>query len=159
VLLPCASAGVGCRTAAEPQASSSLLASGATVLVVEDEEGLRIPVSTLLRKQGMRVIEAGDGSAAIEALKNDADAIDAILLDFTLPDMPANDIIAAASRIRPDMKILLTSAYSSRDAAEALAATQVKGFIRKPYQIRELSLALHELLAGSRAKSIFTAGS
>ena len=148
VFLPCASAGLSCYTAAEPQAVAQPLAPGTTLLVVEDEEGLRIPVSTLLRQQGVRVIEAGDGTTALEMLQNDANEIDAILLDLTLPGMPSDEVIAAAGRIRPDIKILLTSAYSSRDAAAALAATQVKGFIRKPYQFYELSRALSELLAG-----------
>ena len=158
VLLPCAGAGLNCHAAPEPEASGPCLAPGTTLLLVEDEEGLRIPVSTLLRQKGIRVIEAGDGSTAIEALESHADNIDAILLDLTLPGTPSDEVIAAASRIRPDIKILLTSAYSSRDAAQALAATQVKGFLRKPYQLSELSRALNELLAGSRAKSIFTAG-
>ena len=158
VLLPCASAVLSCQAEAGPDAPGPHLASGATLLLVEDEEGLRIPVSTLLRQQGIRVIEAGDGNAAIEVLRSDAGNIDAILLDLTLPGTPSDEVIAAASQIRPDIKILLTSAYSSRDAAQALAATQVKGFIRKPYQLSELSRALNELLAGSRAKSIFTAG-
>jgi PAS domain S-box-containing protein len=158
VLLPCASADFICRTEAEPQAPGPPLLPRATLLMIEDEEGLRIPVSMLLRQQGLRVIEAGDGKTAIEVLRNGANEIDAILLDLTVPGMSTNEVIAAASRIRPDIKILLTSAYSSRDAADALAATQVKGFIRKPYQFRELSRALNELLAGSRAKSIFTAG-
>jgi two-component system, cell cycle sensor histidine kinase and response regulator CckA len=147
VLLPCGSAGLSCHAAAEPQSLSQPLAPGTTVLVVEDEEGLRIPVSALLRQQGVRVIEAGDGTTALEMLQNDANEIDAILLDLTLPGTPSHEVIAAASRIRPDIKILLTSAYSSRDAAPALAATQVKGFIRKPYQFGELSRALSELLA------------
>jgi two-component system cell cycle sensor histidine kinase/response regulator CckA len=158
VLLPCASLGLSCYSAVELQPSSSLLAPGATLLMVEDEEGLRIPVSTLLRQRGIRVIEAGDGRTAIEILQRESNKIDVILLDLTLPGTPSDEVIAAAGRIRPDIKILLTSAYSSRDAADALAATQVKGFIRKPYQLRELSRALNELLADSRAKSIFTAG-
>jgi two-component system, cell cycle sensor histidine kinase and response regulator CckA len=157
VLLPCASAGLDSNAAAEPPASSPALSPDTTLLMVEDEEGLRIPVSALLRKEGIRVIEAGDAKTAIELLRNDANGINAILLDLTLPGIPSHEVIAAASQIRPDIRILLTSAYSSRDAAEALAATQVKGFIRKPYQFRELSRALYELLAGSRAKSIFTA--
>jgi PAS domain S-box-containing protein len=158
VLLPCASAGLSCQAAAGPEAFGPHLAPGTTLLLVEDEEGLRIPVSTLLRQKGIRVIEAGDGHAAIEVLRNNAESIDAILLDLTLPGTPSDEVIAAATRIRPDIKILLTSAYSSRDAAQALAVTQVKGFIRKPYQLSELSRALNQLLGGSRAKSNFTAG-
>jgi len=142
VLLPCAEADVSLQLVAEAGASGPPLTPGATLLVVEDEEGLRISVSALLRQQGIRVLDAGDGKSAIEILRDHAHEIDGILLDLTLPGIPSDEVVAAAGRIRPDIKILLTSAYSSRDAAPALAATQVKGFIRKPYQFGELRRAL-----------------
>jgi two-component system cell cycle sensor histidine kinase/response regulator CckA len=165
VLLPCARAELSCPAAAEPETSGPPLTAGATLLVVEDEEGLRISVSALLRQQGIRVLEAADGKAAIEFLGKHGHEIDAILLDLTLPGTPSDEVIAGAARIRPDIKILITSAYSSRAAAQALAASQVtlaaaqvKGFIRKPYEFGELCRALNSLLTGPRAKSIFTAG-
>jgi DNA-binding NtrC family response regulator len=119
------------------------------LLLIEDEEGLRIPISTLLRQKGIRVIEASDGNSGMEALKKNANEIDAILLDLTIPGLSSLNIISTAGQIRPDIKIILTSAYSSRDAGEALNATQVRGFLRKPYQFRELSRLLDETLAGS----------
>ena len=127
VLLPCSEANVGFHSVAEAGASGPPLTPGATLLVVEDEEGLRISVSALLRQQGIRVLDAGDGESAIETLQNHAHEIDAILLDLTLPGTPSDEVIAAAGRIRP-------------------------------YQFGELSRALGGLLAGARAKSIFTAG-
>jgi CheY-like chemotaxis protein len=158
VLLPCAEANVGFQFVVEAGESGPPLKPGATLLLVEDEEGLRISVSALLRQQGIRVFDAGEGKAAIEILRDHAHEIDAILLDLTLPGIPSDEVIAAAGQMRPDIKILLTSAYSSRDAAQAMAATQVKGFIRKPYEFGELSRALSGMLSGARAKSIFTAG-
>jgi two-component system, cell cycle sensor histidine kinase and response regulator CckA len=158
VLLPCASSDIRSEAMPELQTSIPSVPPGATLLVIEDEEGLRIPVSTLLRQKGMRVIEAADGNTAMKALQEKANEIDAILLDLTIPGLSSLEIIAAAGRIRPDIKIILTSAYSRRDAGEALAATQVRGFLRKPYQFRELSRLLDETLAGSRSTKTLTVG-
>ena len=66
------------------QAKQSNAGTG-TILVVEDEEVLRGAVSKALRKRGYSVLDAGDGSAAIDLFHAHKDEIDAILLDVTLP--------------------------------------------------------------------------
>lgn len=154
VLLPCAEGKFDSPHATAVRVSYSGITSGATLLLVEDEEDLRTPVAILLRKEGIQVLEAGDGSVALDLLRNDAHRIDGILLDLTLPGIPSTQVIEAASRIRPDIKVLLTSAYSSREAGGALALPQVTGFIRKPYLFPELSAAIRQLLAGSCTSSI-----
>ena len=164
VLLPCAgTAEPERRPAALPAAATAAPEGGGTVLLVEDEEYLRIPVSNLLRRRGFRVIEAADGEGAIEAVRDKGDSIDVMLLDLTLPGMPGTAVAAEAARIRPDLKIVLTTAYSRRAAGNALTAPQVKGFIRKPYEIRELTRLLGEILGGSHKEAapetgILTAG-
>jgi two-component system, cell cycle sensor histidine kinase and response regulator CckA len=128
------------------------------LLIVEDEESLRVPVAHLLRRRGFRVIEAPDGQAAIAALRDGGPVIDAVLLDLTLPGMTGREVVAEAARMRPDLKIVLTSAYGEQAAGDALEAPQVKGFIRKPYEVRELSRLLDEVLSRSSEESTSTAG-
>jgi PAS domain S-box-containing protein len=122
-----------------------------TVLVVEDEDVLRLSVSKMLRKEGFTVIEAGDGSAAIDLLRDHQKEIDVILLDMTIPCMPSRSVAEEASRVRPDAKLLLTSAYSREMAGPVGEAKQVRGFIRKPFQLRDLVELLRETLS-SRAQ-------
>jgi PAS domain S-box-containing protein len=122
-----------------------------SVLLVEDEEGLRFAVANLLRRKGFRVAEAAEGSAAINMLRKKTGAIDAIVLDLTLPGMSSRDVIAEAARIRPDAKIVLTSAYSRERAARELATPQVKAFIRKPYQIGELIRVISHAISPAAA--------
>ncbi len=78
------------------------------------------------------IIDAGDGNAATDLLRSRKDEIDVILLDMTLPGMSSHEVIAEAQRIRPDVKVILTTAYSREMAAPSFAAPQVKAFIRKP---------------------------
>jgi two-component system cell cycle sensor histidine kinase/response regulator CckA len=120
-----------------------------TILMVEDEEGLRLAVSKMLSKRGFVVEVASDGAEAIALLRARGSEFDAILLDMTLPGISSHQVILEAARIRPDIKIILTTAYSREMAAPAFEAHQVKGFIRKPYQIGDLIGLLANVLSDS----------
>ena len=117
------------------------------VLLVEDEEGLRVATAKMLRKHGLSIIEASDGWAAIELIRKREQEIDLILLDMTIPGASSTEVFAEAQRIRPETKIVLTTAYSREAAAPSFDAPQLKGFIRKPYQFAELMQLLREALS------------
>jgi len=136
VLLPCVKrAGDEVR---ERRVSTDEPGSGKTLLIVDDEEGLRLAIAQLLRREGFRVIEARDGSSAVELLRSHGQSIDTVLLDLTLPGVPSEEVAKEAARIRPDVRIFVCSAYSRSRAASIFEAPQVKGFVRKPYLIRDL---------------------
>jgi nitrogen-specific signal transduction histidine kinase/PAS domain-containing protein/ActR/RegA family two-component response regulator len=121
-----------------------------SVLIVEDETVLRFSVARILRKEGFAVIEAGDGSAALELLRDRHREVDIILLDATIPGAASEAVIAEGARIRPDIKVLLTSAYSREMAGPGADASQVRGFIRKPFRLQELVTLLQETLTSGR---------
>jgi two-component system, cell cycle sensor histidine kinase and response regulator CckA len=113
-----------------------------TVLMVEDEERLRVPVATLLRRRGFVVLEADDGGPAIDLYRAAAAEIDVVLLDMTLPSMPGVDVLAELERICPDAKVVLTSAYDQATVTHTLRGGRPWAYIQKPYS----STALAELL-------------
>jgi PAS domain S-box-containing protein len=139
VLLPCAEtkAGTqndliaGCEESGRPLREC-------TVLVVEDEAPLRQAVVKKLSATGFAVLEAGDGSAAMDLLRENADKIDVILLDMTIPGAPSAQIVAEAAQTRPEIRVILTSAYSQEMLTEPLHASQIRGFIRKPFRLGDL---------------------
>jgi DNA-binding NtrC family response regulator len=108
------------------------------VLVVEDEDALRQAVVKMLRKTGFDVFEAADGSSAIDLLRTEGGKIDVILLDMTLPGAPSHQVVTEAAKARPDMRVILTSAYSDEMVAAKITALQVRGFIRKPFRFPDL---------------------
>jgi signal transduction histidine kinase/CheY-like chemotaxis protein len=114
------------------------------VLVVEDEHPLRCAVARMLRKTGFTVLEAADGAAAIELLRANGDKIDVILLDMTLPGASSHEVVAEAAQARPDIRVILTSAYSQEMLALPMAVSQIHGFIRKPYQLGDLVQTLRK---------------
>ena len=117
------------------------------VLIVEGEEVLRQAVAKTLRKNGFEVFEAADGSSAIDVLRADGDNIDVMLLDMTIPGAPSQEVIAEVVNARPNIKVVLTSAYDQKTIAGALSAPQIQNFIRKPFQLGDLLKILRSALS------------
>jgi two-component system cell cycle sensor histidine kinase/response regulator CckA len=118
-----------------------------TVLVVEDEEVIRLAISKALRKKAISVMEASDGSAAMDLIRTHKDDIDVILLDVTLPGRSSREVFEEAQRLRPDLKMILTSAYAKKTVDAAFAGLRVEHFIRKPFQLRDLMRLLRGTLS------------
>jgi two-component system, cell cycle sensor histidine kinase and response regulator CckA len=118
----------------------------ATILMVEDEEAIRLTVSKMLRKKGFSVMEAPNGAAAIELLRAHENEVGVILLDMTIPGASSREVYEEALRLRRGIKVVLTTAYSREIATASLNWPQVEGFIRKPYQIHDLVRLLQDVL-------------
>jgi PAS domain S-box-containing protein len=112
--------------------------SSSTVLLVEDEDALRLPIAKILRKNGFTAIEAADGWAAIQAFRSGSDSIDLILLDATIPGASSLEVLREVRRIQPQIKVILTSAYALEMLQFPPDAPKFTGFIRKPFQLSDL---------------------
>ena len=119
----------------------------ATVLVVEDEAPLRVAVKKMLGNAGFTVLEAADGSEAVELLRSKASGIDLLFLDMTIPGCSSQEVLREAVKGWPEVKVILTSAYSEEMVTRNLNAPQVRGFVRKPFQIGTLLSMLRSALS------------
>jgi DNA-binding NtrC family response regulator len=148
ILLPCAErrAGGDRHTISDLDENLESQFRHATVLIVEDEAPLRQAVTKMLRNTGFEVFEVADGSSAIDLLRAKGGNIDLILLDMTIPGAPSSEVVAEAGKVRPDIKVVLTSAYSQEMIAGAMNAPQINGFIRKPFQFGDLVRTLQNTL-------------
>jgi CheY-like chemotaxis protein len=115
-----------------------------TCLLVEDEETLRLSISKMLGKRGFSVIEAADGRAAVNLFRDRESEIDVVLLDVTLPAMSGREVLDAIRGIRPDVKVILTSAYNQDAALTAIGGQRAWAYIQKPYQFSALSALLRD---------------
>ena len=109
----------------------------ATVLLVEDEHPLREAVSKAVRKAGVGVIEAADGSVALDVIRDKRRPIDLLILDITIPKISSREVLAEAKSLRPEMKVFVTSAYP-QDVASVSLQSPIPHFLRKPYRLSEL---------------------
>ena len=148
ILLPCAEsrAGGDGHTISGLDENLESQFRHATVLIVEDEGPLRQAVTKMLRNTGFEVFEVADGSSAIDLLRANGGNIDLILLDMTIPGAPSSEVVAEAGKARPDIKVVLTSAYSQEMIAGAMNAPQIGGFIRKPFRLGDLVKKLKNTL-------------
>ncbi len=114
--------------------------ASATVLIIDDEEMLRRPIATMLRRKVYSVLDAADGPTAKRVFKAH-DAIDVVLLDLTLPGMSGREILKELRTIRPGINVVLTTAYGPERALTD-AGEQPVYYLRKPYGIKELTSLL-----------------
>ena len=130
-----------------PSAGESSPPSVATILVVEDDDSLRVALAQILRRRGFETLDAANGSDAINLLRANSLQIDLMLLDMTIPGPSSHDVAAVAAEARPGLKLVLTSAYDEKLVRSTVGATQTCSFVRKPFQIEELVHTLRKALA------------
>jgi DNA-binding response OmpR family regulator len=139
ILLPCAEIASGATNDATFR--SVELADpdqDARLLIVEDEEPLRQAVASALRRTGFEVFEAADGATAIDFLHDKGGEIDIVLLDATIPGPSFDEVIFEAVSARPEVKVVLTSAYSQEMVTPSVRYPQIRAFIRKPFRLKDL---------------------
>ena len=149
ILLPCAVAPASVnevRVDADPHPAASP-APRRTILIVEDEQALLYAISKLLERRGFSVIQASNGTAALELIRKHQDRIDAMLLDATLPGASSREVLDEAERLRPELVAVLTSAYSRDTVAASFAGLTIADFVRKPFQIGDLVTLLGDRLS------------
>jgi len=118
-----------------------------TVLVLDDEAGLRFLIERTLRANGYQVLGAADAHEAFEILDTHPGPIDAILCDLVLPGLAGREAAIALVARRPEAKVLYTSGYSPEDSFPGGHSVEGLPFLAKPFEIGQLLRALEELLA------------
>jgi PAS domain S-box-containing protein len=147
ILLPVAGA-LSSGTRVTPVAPPMNENAVGTVLIVEDEDALRHPTAKMLRRTGFTVLEAGDGRDAAEQFRTHAENVDAVLLDLTLPGVSGPEILRELYRIRPDVKVVITTAFSWEHVKAEIGDHPPSMFIRKPYNLADLSQLLLKVASG-----------
>lgn len=117
-----------------------------TILLTDDEENILEVSQDILEAMGYRVFTAGDGNEAIEVYKKNRNDIDIVLLDIVMPNMGGGKVYDRMKEINPDIKVLLLSGYSIDGEARKILERGCNGFIQKPFDIKELSAKLREIL-------------
>ncbi len=120
----------------------------ASVLVVDDEETVRNVTTRILGTKGFTVRTASGGVEAIRMMRENPAQADVVLLDLTMPDMSGAVTMQELLRIRPDLKVVLSSGYSQEDAiADSDVAASAAAFIQKPYRPADLLATIRRVLS------------
>ncbi|MDR1361755.1 MAG: response regulator [Holosporaceae bacterium] len=117
-----------------------------TILLVEDEDAVRMFSSRALRDKGYRVIEAANGESALEFIQKEADHIDLIITDVVMPKMDGPTLMENIKKHNPGMKVIFISGYTEDNFRESLANDSKVHFLAKPFNLKELALRVKEVM-------------
>ncbi|MGB6937917.1 MAG: response regulator, partial [Xanthobacteraceae bacterium] len=118
-----------------------------TILLVEDEEGLRQLNARGLASRGYTVLEAGNGVEAIEVLEKSSSQIDLVVSDVVMPEMDGPTLLRELRTRNPGLKIIFVSGYAEDAFQKHLPADGQFAFLAKPFTLKQLVNAVKETLA------------
>jgi CheY-like chemotaxis protein len=95
---------------------------------------------------GYRVTAYTDPLAAIDAVRQEPDAVDLVITDLSMPQMGGDRVIAAVSAIRPEIKTIIISGYNERIDAAKAREIGADAFIAKPHSQQELAATVRHVL-------------
>ncbi|MEI6634746.1 MAG: response regulator, partial [Chlamydiota bacterium] len=118
-----------------------------TVLVVDDEEMVRRLCTAMVTHAGYRALTAADGYAAAALFRDHADEIVCVILDLTMPGKDGVATFEALRKIKPDVRVILSSGYNEREATRRFLGQGLAGFISKPFEMATLLAELSRVAA------------
>ena len=142
VLFPAVSGAA--RKIGKPTADRSDWQGSGTILVVEDEQGVREVAERILQEIGFQTIGAEDGRRALEIMEEIGDSVTAVLLDLSMPRMGGAETFRRLRAIRPELPILMMSGYTEQVVAPQFSGSGpgVTGFLQKPFLAEDLIAVL-----------------
>jgi two-component system cell cycle sensor histidine kinase/response regulator CckA len=146
--VPAAASVAAKEAAAEAKPRADLTGQG-TILLVEDEEGLRSLNARGLRSRGYSVIEASNGIEALEALEEKNGAVDLVVSDVVMPEMDGPTLLKAMREKNPDLKIIFVSGYAEDAFEKSMPENQQFAFLPKPFALVALVAKVKETMAPS----------
>jgi CheY-like chemotaxis protein len=109
------------------------------ILLVDDEPMAREMVKRALERHGYTVMAAESGPSAIDLLKTHGGEIGIVILDLSKPHMSGEEVLPELRKIRPDIKILISSGHSEDETRKAFRNLRVTGFVQKPYTAKGIA--------------------
>ena len=149
IVLPVAE-GVIAQARNEDSDKMALENASGTVLVVDDDPGVRNIVTDMIESFGFRVLVANDGSEALNIL-DETEGIDILFSDVVMPQgMNGFDLADAAIERHKNLKVLLTSGYPDAELRRSDSGASAYRLIAKPYSMSDINDALNEVLGRER---------
>jgi two-component system, cell cycle sensor histidine kinase and response regulator CckA len=131
-------------TSAAPAGSSKVQRQ--TVLVVDDEEGLRRVVCRTLRDEGYGTLEASHGAEALEVMEKASEAVDLVVTDVVMPGMDGRELGRRITQRWPRLPILYISAYDVNNIFRRGSPRNSAPFLQKPFPPEGLITSVRQLL-------------
>src|SRR5262249_8063602 len=116
-----------------------------TILLVEDEDAVRVIMGAVLRRQGYNVLEASTPTVAFELFGRHGRDIDLLLTDVVMPEMSGPALAQRLTAVRPELRVLFISGYADMSSEIDTGNPNVR-FLGKPFQASTLTARVREML-------------
>lgn len=110
-----------------------------SILVVDDEPLIRWSLSETLTDSGHEIVEAGDGTSALNAVNSTARPFDVVLLDFRLPDSNDLSLLSRLRRLAPQSRIIMMTAFGTPEITQGALDLGAYRVLSKPFEIADLT--------------------
>ncbi len=134
--------------AGDGRLDSDLSGTG-TVLLVEDEDPVRLFAARALRSKGYTVIEARSGEAALELLEREAPHLDLLITDVVMPGIDGPTLFRTVRETRPGLPVVCISGYSEDALRQRIVDVQGVAFLPKPFSLKQLAIAVKRAVASN----------
>ena len=122
------------------------LSGTATVLLVEDEDGVRMSGKRVLSSRGYTVHEASSGVEALEIFKELDGNVDVVVSDVVMPEMDGPTLLRELRKLQPDIKFIFVSGYAEDAFAKNLPEDAKFDFLPKPFSLKQLATVVKDML-------------
>ena len=110
-----------------------------TILVVDDDVGVRTLVTVLLRRSGYTIVQAVNGQEAVDTVRERGSELGAVLLDVMMPVMNGHEALPAMRELHPHLPVVFFSGCDQNEVAEHLTGSSAyTSFVPKPFENRDL---------------------
>jgi PAS domain S-box-containing protein len=116
------------------------------VLLADDEPSVRSVGARMLQRLGFEVLLAEDGREAVRKFEKHGESLVLVLLDMTMPHLDGAETFRELRRLRPDVKVVLTSGYTEAEATGRFSGKGLAGFVQKPFRLNALRVAVQNAL-------------
>ncbi len=130
----------------EKKEQATLMTGQEGILLVDDEEIILQVAAQLLERLGYTVFVAHNGREALDLYSQKAKEIDLVILDLVMPGMGGGETFQNLKKLNPKVKVLLSSGYSINGLAREIMDQGCRGFIQKPFNLKEVSVIIREIL-------------
>ncbi len=122
-----------------------------TILVIDDEQGMRDFLAIMLKKQGHDVVAAGNGADALKAVN--AEIFDLVISDIRMPGLDGMQALKAIKGASPDTAVIMMTAYATAETAVEAMKLGASDYLIKPFKLDELKLVVDNALERRHLKN------
>lgn len=121
------------------------------ILIVDDEEGVRLSLKKVLQRDGYDILLAENGSTAIELVRQ-LNEIETVISDFKMPGLDGLETLTAIGKLNPEIIRVILTGYATLDRAVDSVNSGIDGFLTKPFDNNEIRLKIKEFHIKKRLK-------